>query len=203
MYCRQEWRNCSNGGPRSRRATYPQERWITEPAPTARDAARSGCVDGGSFGGRRRPVLPLCAGAVWARPAVWCRSFRAPLASAFMMLTGGIDEADGKNTSGPGTLMPTAGGAPAVGAEASAGGGEDAPAPQPALRRQRASPPRNGRRKGHRAVRSDWLLTRLASLNSANVSTGRQCSSRVSRAHARRCRTDRARRSGAAAHAPV
>ena len=40
-----------------------------------------------------------------------------------MMLTGGIDDADGKNRFGRGTRKPTAGGAPAVGAEASAGGG--------------------------------------------------------------------------------
>src|SRR3954447_2511880 len=43
--------------------------------------------------------------------------------SAFMMLTGGIDAADGKNTFGPGTLIPAAD--EAAGAEASEGGDED------------------------------------------------------------------------------
>src|SRR3954470_15468993 len=51
--------------------------------------------------------------------------------SAFMMLTGGIDDADGKNTSGPGTRNPAAGAVPgtAVGAAARAGGGDDGARP--------------------------------------------------------------------------
>src|SRR3954447_15753589 len=86
-----------------------------------------------SAGGRRAGAAALrwaCLGAGVGAGVVPVAS-DAARGSAFMMLTGGIDEADGKNTSGPGTRKPTAGAAPgtAVGAETSAGGGDDGARP--------------------------------------------------------------------------
>jgi hypothetical protein len=82
-----------------------------------------------SAGGRRTGAAALRWAGLGAAGGVAPVVSDAAGGSAFMMLTGGIDEAEGKNTSGPGTRKPTAGGAPAVGAEASAGGGDDGARP--------------------------------------------------------------------------